>query len=170
MVIYDVGAGLQKTLPGARYKGVFTDNTEAEYNAIQWLDVRSKPAFSTVHAAALTVMRNRWRDKINGKTDDLIVNTFENSGVTFKLSREFQFDMLALDYKSALVTFPYTVKVNDDADGGGVYIELASAEVLSNLISLVFVHVQTQLAGGRYYKDSLKNMLRTELEEFVDPR
>ena len=46
---------LESILPGALYQGSLTDDTEVAYDALTWLDVRPKPLYAKVLAAAALV-------------------------------------------------------------------------------------------------------------------
>lgn len=48
---------LENILPGALYQGSLTDDTEAAYDALTWLDVRPKPLYVKVLAAAAQVAK-----------------------------------------------------------------------------------------------------------------
>jgi hypothetical protein len=48
---------LEAVMPGALYQGSLTDDTEASYDALTWLDVRPKPLYSKVLTAAALVVK-----------------------------------------------------------------------------------------------------------------
>jgi len=47
-LIMDIALTIDNLLPAATYTGTFTDNTEAEYDALDWTDAREKPAWSAI--------------------------------------------------------------------------------------------------------------------------
>ena len=44
----DIALAIEGIVPGALYNGTFVENTEEEYNNIEWLDAREKPAWDNV--------------------------------------------------------------------------------------------------------------------------
>ena len=50
----DIALTLDFLLPGSKYRGSLTENTQQAYNAITWLDERTKPTWGEIQAAANT--------------------------------------------------------------------------------------------------------------------
>jgi hypothetical protein len=48
---------LDAIVPGALYQGSLTDDTEAAYDSLIWLDVRPKPLYSKVVAAVAQILK-----------------------------------------------------------------------------------------------------------------
>jgi len=169
MLSYSLLDGIQKLVPGAKFKGQFVNNNEIEYGTITWLDTREKPSFIAVDQAALTVFRKNIRTAINIKTTQIIKH-FNYNGNFVYMDLEFQFNMSQLVVMKDYLTYPYTMKIHDDEDGCGVYFTVNNSDELVSLYQAGFMHVSQTLAEGRQLKDQLKNMNRTELEEFQDTR
>jgi len=167
---FDLMLGIQALVPGAKVRGVFDQQTESEYNALYWLDPRPKPDYIDVEAATLKAVRTQLMVDINLKTSGIIVNTFSWKDIPAFMDLEFQFNMSQLFINKDMLTYPYEMKLSDDEDGCGRYINVVDADELATLYFTIFNHVATTLASGRALKDTLKTMNRTELEEFKDLR
>jgi len=169
MLSYNLLDGIQKLVPGAKFKSRFVNNNEIEYGTMQWLDIRDKPSFIDVDQATLQSLRRDIRTEINLKTDN-IIKYFEYSDSIVYLNLEFQFNLSQLVVMKDYLTYPYTMKVHDDTNGGGVYMTMDTSDDLIALYHAGFNHVSQVLSDGRILKDQLNEMGRTELEEFQDLR
>jgi len=169
MLKYNLVDGINQLVPGAKFKGTFINHNEIEYGTITWLDYRPKPSFIEVDQATLKVLRRNIRVVINEKTTEIIKH-FNYNGNLLYMNLEFQFNISQLVMMKDMLPYPYTMKIHDDEDGCGVYMTLNNSDELMQLYQAGFTYVSQVLAEGRQLKDQLKNMTRTELEEFQDTR
>ncbi len=187
---FDLNDGLNYLLPNPQYetikeeidedgvityRPVFIEHTEEEYDAIKWRDVRPKPSWIEVEQATLTCLRDKIRHNIDQRTQTAIVSEFRFSlfpdqKFTTPFNRQFAVQNLWLVRESGLVTFPYQLYVCTDEQSYPQYITLNSADELNKLYLEMFNHVSQWLESGRQEKAKLKNMTRTELEEYRDLR
>ncbi len=170
---FDAKRALNKCLSGAKFKGTFINHNEAEYNALDWLDLRPKPEWLDVEQAGLTLLRRRIADNLNERTNYAIVNEYEWSkypGVKVNAYLEWQFNLSELYGSRTLLTYPYRLKVNEDTQATTVYYEVTTVEEWDALYMSLFSFIQGWLQSGRDLKDSLVGMTRTQLEEFRDLR
>jgi len=169
MLSYKLLDGIQCLVHGARFRSNFILNNEIEYGTMDWLDVREKPSFIDVDQATLQSFRRDIRTVINSKTNDIIKYFNYNGDIVF-LNLEFQFNLSQLVVMKDNLPYPYTMKIRDDENGCGIYITMDTADDMVALYHAGFSHVSQALYSGRVLKDPLKDMGRTELEEFQDLR
>ena len=162
--------GLNELVPGAVYEGDLSDNTLEAYDSIVWLDVRPKPSWEAVYQVALNCLRRRVAERIDAKTRELIVYGFKFDEVEFYMPLEWQFDVLNLYLIKDSLQYPYLLKVNSKEDGSCVYYEIKDATHFSSLYTAVFSYIKNVLDEGRRLKDSLKDLSKDELENWLDPR
>jgi hypothetical protein len=182
MITFELYSAINDLIPGAKYKGSFSNHTETEYNAIEWLDPRTKPDWADVLKSALKVMRGKWRDEINLKTTELIEDGFyfddgsDQGSVLIHMGVEEQINLDTMDRLRTelealgVFVYPYDLKVSDNENGEGNYITLTSADHLHEFFLAGVAHKNAMIASGRALKDSLGDMNRTALEEFEDNR
>jgi hypothetical protein len=187
LVTFDLMKGLQKLVPGAKVSGVFKDQTVSEYNNLKWLDPREKPTYQEVEASTLRVMRQDWRSAINERTVQIIEDSMvfndgsKDENVTLGVEEQINAigmiltyligEMTSTDYLSAAgVNFPYSLKVSDNENGEGNYINLSDKTELIRYFLSGVGHKNNAIESGRLLKDSLGTMNRTQLEEFRDER
>ncbi len=125
-------------------------------------------------------MRNSIKDEINDKTDYIIEHgMIFNDGIishSVHLGIEEQINLDTMDRLReelnllGLITYPYKLKVSDNANGEGNYITLQSPDHLHLFFLSGIGHKNASIAHGRYLKDALGSMTKTQLEEFIDPR
>ena len=180
---FSTKSGLAKVLSGARYKGVFVNNDESEYNNLDWQDIRDKPAWTNVEQAGLAYLRFLIKESINKRTQEMIINDFIFSGAPttpVNMTSEWQFNVLGLYVGEAfhiatilpinLLAYPYELHVGSGTEVTPTYITIADFTALTTLYLEVFNHINTKLISGRVLKATLSAMGRTELEEFRDLR
>lgn len=167
---FDLLAGLNELVPGPRFQGQFTDHTEEEYNTLTWLDSREKPPYAEVEAHALNYMRRRIAEKIDERTQHAIIYEFVYNETPVFAPLDWQFDAQNLWLLRAGLDYPYKLKVGRNTDASSIYIEFADADALHSFYMSFFGYVKGWLDSGRDLKDSLKDMTRTQLEEFRDDR
>lgn len=170
MFTLSIVEGLNELVPGAVYEGDLSENTLEAYESIVWLDVRPKPSWEAVYQAAMNCLRRRIAERIDAKTRELIIYGFEFAGVRFYMPLEWQFDVLNLYLIKDSLQYPYLLKVNSRDDGSCVYYRIDDAAHFSELYKAVFGYIKNVLDEGRQLKDSLKDLSREELENWLDPR
>ena len=173
--IFDIRRGLNALISGPRYRGTFVKHDEAEYNAIEWLDLRDKPLWADVEQSALKCLRNRIKRNIDSRTQKAIITEFRCSfapDIPTETTFEWQFDTLNLWLirDSGLLSFPYDIHVGSDEDAEPQYITCEDSAALNQLYLEMFAHIKNWLDSGRVEKAKLKDMTRTELEEYRDLR
>ncbi len=173
--IFQTKQGLDAVCTGARFRGELVLNDESEYGGIEWLDVRPKPDWNTVEAAALLVLRYKIASKLNTRTSEMITNDFHASispETVVVSTTEWQFDTmnLWLIRDMGLVAFPYELHVGMNEDATSRYITIPTPDDLQQIYLEMFGHISTCLASGRVEKDKLHSMTRTQLEEYRDNR
>jgi len=173
---FDLLAGLEKLVPGALFKGVFIDHTEAEYGIIIWKDPRPKPSYVEAEASAIIEMKYRIKESINRRTEELIEygHTWSDpDGIKpVHMKATFQSDVKGLMIANlyTLVSFPYTMKISDTEEGVGIYTTLVDNTALITFYAAAIQYIEGVLVSGRTLKDSLVSMSRSQLEEFRDMR
>lgn len=120
-------------------------------------------------------MRSLLKDFINAKTDEIIEfgMTFNDGTIAqpIHLGIEEQINLDTMDRLRdelnllGLITYPYKLKVSDNANGEGNYITLQSPDHLHLFFLSGIGHKNTSIGYGRYLKDSLGLMTKTQLEE-----
>jgi len=161
--------------PGARFNGALDKNTETEYGELQWFDVRVKPQWSDVEAAALNALRQAIAGNINQITCENIEFNFRSSispATNIHASATWQFNTKSLwEMKdSGLFSFPYTVYCSMNENALSNYIQVNSSSDLNQLYLELFGFISGWLTTGRSEKDKLHTMTKTMLEEYRDNR
>jgi hypothetical protein len=54
----DIALALEALVPGAEYFGSVSENTEAAYNALDWMDERTKPLWISLNTEALALAKS----------------------------------------------------------------------------------------------------------------
>lgn len=166
-------AGLNQIVPGPLFKGQFIDNTEAEYDALEWLDERDKPLWADVEAKALNHLRRTIAETVNQMTNEIITYGFRYSthpDTEVWSTSEWQFDILVLVISREMFTYPYYMKASENEDTSTNYITINMADELLQFQMEFLTHVSTSLATGRGIKDSLSTLNRQQLEDFEENR
>ena len=171
---FQVAKGLYRICPGARFKGIFENNTQQEYEMLEWHDIRVKPAWSEIEQASLTILRADIKQNMNQRTSDIITYEFKSNlfpSNTFHMELEWQFQIQNVWLcRDTLITFPYDIYCSSDEDGNCEYVTIESKEIMHQFYLEGFLHVDNTLKSGRAEKKKLVSMSRTMLEEYRDLR
>lgn len=172
---FDIRRGLNALISGPKYRGDFTNHSEGEYNSIEWLDMRDKPLWADVEQSCLRYLRNRIKRDIDSRTQTEIVSGFRCSldpDLPTETTFEWQFDTLNLWLikDSGMISYPYSIHVGSDGDSNPQYIICEDAADVNQLYLEMFAHIKNWLDSGRIEKSKLRNMTRTQLEEYRDLR
>jgi len=174
-MIFNIYNGLNYLIDGPIFKGGFNNHTEEEYNNIIWLDDRDKPSWVDVENECLTFVRRELIMGINERTSNLIQYGFHtsiDSTANYEIwgTPEWQFNVSQLVAIRDNLTYPYYLKVSETKDGITNYLTMETPNDFITLFNEFMYWTTVKLAEGRNIKDSLINMTREELENFVDPR
>lgn len=68
----DISFCLDYIYPGAEYRGVFENQTEEEYNNIEWQDSRTKPTWAEIVITDLTLLKLEKYDWLTKKHEEVL--------------------------------------------------------------------------------------------------
>lgn len=94
------------------------------------------------------------RDAIDAETKDKIVNRFEYDGTRVYLSDEKQRNFASIE-SNADITFPLTLKLNEETDGTPVYRTFAAREDFAAFSKAASSHILEAIQEGWREKDSV---------------
>jgi len=172
-MIFNIYIGLDSLVEGPIFKGGFINHTEEEYNNIVWLDDRVKPAWDEVEAECLNHVRRELIILINERTSNIIKYGFHtslDSELDIWASSEWQFNVSQLTSIRDNLDYPYYLKASETVSGVTNYLAMNQPDDFVTLFNEFMYWTSVKLAEGRTIKDSLADMTREELENFVDTR
>ena len=143
----------------------FTGMTEAEHTA--YVESHQAEYDAWVEAASSTKLsiKNKLRDKIDAKTDEIIDNGMVYQEMQFKMDIEHQMSYKgAYDFR-AYLTYPYTIK-----GVGSHYLTFQNEGEFTQFILYGFGFMNEVIRGGWVLKDGLDALSYAELVSWVDPR
>lgn len=142
----------------------YTGMTDAEYAAYVAAHQAEFDAWQDDNSPNKIALKQKRRDQIDAKTDELLATGFIYDGKQFKMDLEHQ-NSYTFDFMLDQTTYPRTVK-----GVGNDYLEIADRNEHTNFIGTGFITAKTIIETGWALKDALDSMTYQQLTDWVDPR
>ena len=109
---------------------------------------------------------------IDLNTDNIIINNFIYNDILFKLTQEFQLNLIAIYTSKEMYQFNGDIQIKgyNPEDGSTIYIKPTSVNEFVSLYMYGMKFIQDTLKKGWEMKDALNDLTVEELQNYVDER
>ena len=143
----------------------FTTMTEAEHTAYVAAHQAEYDAWVEAASSTKLAFKQKLKDRIDAKTDEMIATGMVYGGIQFKMDIEHQMSYKgAYDFR-AYISYPYTIK-----GVGAGYLTFQNEGEFTAFILYGFGFMNEVIRGGWMLKDGLDAMTYAELLAWTDPR